>query len=110
MSTINRRRFLGTKRSWTSTATDQGWPAPCAGSGIHHGSPDVPGRRGEATVVACGKLSTSAQCQLLEDVGEMGLHGRLGDPESSRGLEIAEPIDHEVHDLLLASAQALAKS
>ena len=61
-------------------------------------------------MVACGKLSTSAQCQLLEDVGEMGLHGRLGDPESSRGLEIAEPIDHEVHDLLLASAQALAKA
>src|ERR1700730_16499767 len=97
------------RRSWKSPATDQGSPAPCAVSGIHHGSPDVPGRRGEATVVAGGKLSTSTQRQLLEDVGEMGLHGRLGDPESSCGLEIAEPIDHEVHDLLLSSAQSLAK-
>jgi hypothetical protein len=76
------------------------------GSGIQQCST---GRRGEAAVVACGKLSTAAQRQLLEDVGEMCLHGCLGDPEPTRGLEIAEPIDNKVHDLLLSSAQSFAE-
>ena len=65
-------------------------------------------RRRKGRVVACGKLSTAAQRQLLEDAGEMRLHGRLGDPEPTRGLDIAEPIDNKVHDLLLSRAQSFA--
>jgi hypothetical protein len=39
------------------------------------------GRRREIRMVARGELSPAAQRELLEDAGEMCLHGRLGDPE-----------------------------
>jgi hypothetical protein len=44
------------------------------------------GRRRKARVAAGAKLSTGAQRELPEDVGEMCLHGRLGDLEPIGGL------------------------
>src|SRR5438445_6777174 len=67
------------------------------------------GRRREARMVARGKLSPAAQRELLEDAGEMCIHGRLGDPEPIAGLQIAEPTHNEVHDLLLSGTDSVRK-
>ncbi len=68
---------------------------------------DAPRGRHDAAVVARGELGPAAQRELLEDVREVRLHGRLGDPEPLGGLQVAEPAHDEVHDLLLPGAQSL---
>src|SRR5689334_19021508 len=77
-------------------------------SGVEQGGVGgAAGRRGELAVVAGGQLGAAAQGQLLEDVGEVRLHGRLGDAEPVGGLEVAQPFDDQLHDLLLATAEPL---
>src|SRR5262249_24936235 len=46
--------------------------------------------------------------ELLEDVREVRLHGRLGDREPARDFAVAQTAGGETHDLLLALAQAAA--
>ncbi len=60
-------------------------------------------------MVAGGQLGPAAQGQLLEDVGQMGLHGGFRDAEPVGDLEIAQPIDDQLHDLVLPAAEPLVE-
>src|SRR3989442_14873392 len=52
------------------------------------------------------ELASVAQRELLEDVGEVGLHGRFRDLEASRDLQVAQAVRYELRDVLFALAQA----